>query len=93
MRRWRTAPGSPPCSEAKPTPKWVIDPKERELLDQIQAAPSANRQFHASDICRLIGHAAYEAQILGVIRKFGCQRFTAILAVHCRAVLAGEIST
>lgn len=36
----------------------------------MQAAPTANRQFHASDLCRLIGHAAYEARVLDVIRKF-----------------------
>ena len=92
MRRWRTAPGTPPRSEPTPAPKRVVDPKERELLDQIQAAPSTNRQFHASDLCRLIGHAGYEARVIDVIRQFGCQRFSAILAVHGRAVLAGEIS-
>ena len=91
MRRWRTAPGTPPRSEPVPAPKRAIDPKERELLDQIQAAPSANRQFHASDLCRLIGQAAYDARVFDVIRQFGCPRFTATLAVHGRAVLAGEI--
>jgi hypothetical protein len=40
----------------------------------------------------LIGHASYEARVIDVIRQFGCQRFSAILAVHGRAVLAGEIS-
>ena len=58
----------------------------------IKAAPSGNRQFHASDLCRLIGQAAYEARVLNVIRQFGCPRFTAMLAVHGRAVMAGEIS-
>lgn len=62
-----------------------------ELLDQIQAAPSANRQFHASDLCQVIGQAAYDARVFGVIRQFGCPRLTATLAVHGRAVLAGEI--
>ena len=92
MRRWRNSPGTPPRPEVKPSQKRVADPKERELLRQMQAAPTANRQFHASDLCRLIGHAAYEARVLDVIRKFGCQRFSATLAVHGRAVLAGEIS-
>ena len=92
MRRWRTAPGIAPRSEPTPAPMRKIEPKERELLEQIQAAPSANRQFHASDLCRLIGHAGYEARVTDVIRQFGCQRFSAILAVHGRAVLAGEIS-
>jgi len=67
------------------------DPKMQELHDQIRAAPSANRQFHASDLCRLIGQAAYDARIVDVIRQLGCPRFTATLAVHGRAVLAGEI--
>ncbi len=68
------------------------DPRERELHDQIKAAPSGNRQFHASDLCRLIGQAAYDARILEVIRQFGCPRFTATLAVHGQAVMAGEIA-
>jgi len=92
MRRWRNSPGTPPRPEVKPSQNRVADPKERELLRQMEAAPTANRQFHASDLCRLIGHAAYEARVLDVIRKFGCQRFSATLAVHGRAVLAGEIS-
>jgi hypothetical protein len=46
----------------------------------------------ASDLCRLIGHASYKARVIDVIRQFGCQRFSSILAVHGRAVLAGEIS-
>ncbi|SER09474.1 hypothetical protein [Thalassovita taeanensis] len=92
MRRWRTAPGTAPRSEPTPAPKRVVDPNERELLDQIQGAPIANRQFHASDLCSIIGQAAYEARVLDVTRRFGCQRFSATLAVHGRAVLAGEIS-
>ncbi len=62
------------------------------MHDQIKAAPSANRQFHASDLCCLIGQAAYDARVLEVIRQFGCQRFTATLAVHGRAVIDGEIT-
>jgi hypothetical protein len=68
------------------------DPKMRELHEQIRAAPSSNRQFHASDLCKLIGQAAYDARVLDVVRRFGCPRFAAILAVHGKAVLAGEIS-
>jgi hypothetical protein len=67
------------------------DPKMQELHDQIRAAPSSNRQFHASALCRLIGQAAYDARVLDIVRQFGCPRFAAILAVHGRAVLAGEI--
>ena len=92
MRRWRTSPGSESRSAETPTPQQAADPRDRELNDQIKAAPSGNRQFHASDLCRLIGQAAYEARVLNVIRQFGCPRFTAMLAVHGRAVMAGEIS-
>ncbi len=92
MRRWRTAPGTATQPKEAPSPQRTPDPKERELHDQIKAAPSSNRQFHASDLCRLIGHAAYDARVLDVIWQFGCPRFTATLAVHGRAVLAGEIT-
>jgi hypothetical protein len=92
MRRWRTSPGTVSRQEAAPTPERAPDPRERELHDQIKAAPSGNRQFHASDLCRLIGQAAYDARVFDVIRQFGCPRFTATLAVHGRAVMAGEIT-
>ena len=93
MRRWRTSPGTVSRPEAASTPaERAPDPRERDLHDQIKAAPSGNRQFHASDLCRLIGQAAYDARILEVIRQFGCPRFTATLAVHGRAVTAGEIA-
>jgi hypothetical protein len=91
MRRWRTAPGTATQPKEAPSPQRTPDPKERELHDQIKAAPSSNRQFHASDLCRIIGQAAYDARVLDVIRQFGCPRFTATLAVHGRAVLAREI--
>ena len=92
MRRWRTSPGTGVRPEAAPTSDQAPDPRERELHDQIKAAPSGNRQFHASDLCRLIGQAAYEARVLDVTRQFGCPRFTATLAVHGRAVMTGEIA-
>jgi hypothetical protein len=92
MRRWRTSPGTVSRQEEAPTPERAPDPRERELHDQIKAAPSGNRQFHASDLCRLIGQAAYDARVFDVIRQFGCPRFTATLAVHGRAVMAGEIA-
>ena len=92
MRRWRTSPGTVSQPAAASTSERALDPRERELHDQIKAAPSGNRQFHASDLCRLIGQAAYDARILDVIRQFGCPRFTATLAVHGRAVMAGEIA-
>lgn len=91
MRRWRTSPGSESRQAEAPMPQPAADPRERTLRDQIKAAPSGNRQFHASDLCRLIGQAAYDARIVDVIRQFGCPRFTATLAVHGQAVMAGEI--
>nr|WP_010398644.1 hypothetical protein [Paracoccus sp. TRP] len=91
MRRWRTSPETVSRKEPAATPERAPDPRQRELHDQIKAAPSGNRQFHASDLCRLIGQAAYEARVLDVVRQFGCPRFTATLAVHGRAVMAGEI--
>jgi hypothetical protein len=93
MRRWRTSSSSTaPTTISEPEPLAKEDPKMQELHDQIRAAPSSNRQFHASDLCRLIGQAAYDARVLYVVRRFGCPRFAAILAVHGKAVLAGEIS-
>lgn len=92
MRRWRTAPGTVNRQKPEATPARAPDPRDQELHNQIKAAPSSNRQFHASDLCRLIGQSAYEARIHDVIRQFACPRFTATLAVHGRAVLAGEIA-
>ena len=46
----------------------------------------------ATDLIRLIGQPAYDARVLDVVREFACPRFAAILAVHGRAVQAGEIS-
>ncbi|MBN8633671.1 MAG: hypothetical protein J0L76_22780 [Rhodobacterales bacterium] len=93
MRRWRTTPPSASKAlSAEPARQPSVEPKVKELHDQIRAAPSSNRQFHASDLCRLIGRTAYDARVLDVVRQFGCPKFAAILAVHGRAVLAGEIS-
>jgi hypothetical protein len=93
MRQWRSSSLKAATTTAtEVVPQRSIDPKEQELRAQIQAAPSSSRQFHASDLCRLIGPAAYEARVLDVIRHFGCPKFAATLAVHGQAVLAGEIS-
>lgn len=92
MRRWRTSPPTAVQSKEAQTPQQTSEQKQRELHDLIKAAPSGNRQFHASDLCRLIGQAAYDARVFDVIQQFGCLRFTAALAVHGRAVLAGEIA-
>jgi DNA-binding IscR family transcriptional regulator len=92
MRNWRNSScaGAIPTSDAKP--QRMLAPAEQELHRLIAAVPSKNREFHASDLCRLIGQAAYDARIRDVVRKFGCPRFTATLAVHASAVAIGEIS-
>ena len=92
MRRWRTSPGAAPTPTADASPQRPLDPAEPELHRLIKAAPSKNWQFHASDLRRLIGQAAYDARVLDVVRQFGCPRFAAVLAVHGRAVMKGEIS-
>jgi hypothetical protein len=91
MRKWRTAPGSADRPQPHPAPLRTTCPQERHLVEQIGAAPIRNRQFHASELCRAIGQADYDARVLDVMAQFGCSRFTATLAVHGRAVLAGEI--
>ena len=71
MRRWRTSfSAAPRPHEAERDPR-ALKPEERELQTLIRAAPIANRQFHASDLCRLIGEAGYEARVRDVVRQFG----------------------
>ena len=93
MRKWRTSSGAGaiPISDAKP--KQMLDPAKQELHRLIAAAPSKNREFHASDLRQRIGQAAYDARVLDVVRQFDCPRFTATLAVHGTAVSAREISS
>lgn len=91
MRRWRTSPDSSVKPVANESPKHASTPEDLELHRLISAAPSKNRQFHALDLCRLIGQASYDARILDAILLFGCPRFAATLAVHGQAVMAGEI--
>lgn len=92
MRRWRTSPSATASQDAVVRPEHLLDPAEAELGCLIKAAPSKNREFHASDLCRLIGQPAYDGRVLDVVRQFRCPRFAATLAVHGRAVIAGEIS-
>lgn len=91
MRRWRTSPGA----SAKPVPlalpKRASTPKGQELQRLISAAPSKNWQFHASELHRLIGPAAYDARVCHLVQEFDCPRFAAMLAVHGVAVQACEI--
>ena len=92
MRKWRTSAGAATRPVAVAQPQRGIDPAEQELHRLIAAAPSRNREFHASDLRRIIGQAAYDERVLSVVTQFGCTRFTATLAVHGRAVRAREIS-
>ena len=92
MRKWRTSAGAARRPVAVAQPQRGIDPAEQELHRLIAAAPSRNREFHASDLRRLIGQADYDLRVLDVVRQFGCPKFAAILAVHGRAVLVGEIA-
>jgi hypothetical protein len=91
MRKWRTSLGAAGHLRPEAPPTRVIGPKEQNLHRLIAAAPSTNREFHASDLCRLIGKLAYDSRVSRAIHQFECPRFAAALAFHGQAVLAGEI--
>ena len=91
MRKWRKLPSASVRQTVETEPQRMLDPTDNKLQRLIKAAPITNRLFHASDLCRLIGPAAYDSRVLDVIKQFGCQRFSATLAVHGGAALAGEI--
>jgi hypothetical protein len=91
MRKWRSSAGAGARSIAAAKSRRALDPSEQELHRLIKAAPSRNREFHASDLCGLIGKAAYDLRVLAAMEQFGCPRFAATLAVHGQAVTAGEI--
>jgi hypothetical protein len=93
MRKWRSSAGAGTRSIADADPRRALDPSEQELHRLIAAAPSKNREFHASDLRRLIGQAAYDRRVIDASQQFECPMFTAILAVHGAAVLAKEISS
>ena len=67
-------------------------PQEKAILDLIKAAPITNRHFHASDLRRAIGSAAYAARVIAISAQHGCSTFKATLVVHGQAVLEGEIT-
>lgn len=92
MRKWRTSSGAKVIPICDPKPQRMLDPAAQVLNCLIAAAPSKNREFHASDLRRLIGQAAYDRRVIDASQQFECPRFTAILAVHGAAVLAKEIS-
>ncbi len=91
MRSWRTSPHAEVKPAADVAVKRASTPRDLELQRLISAAPSKNWQFHRSDLCKLVGEREYEARILALAEQFSCVPFTARLAVHGRAVLAGEI--
>lgn len=91
MRRWRTSQDALPKPRADVTPILASTPNDQELQRLISAAPSKNWQFHASELYRLIGPAAYDVRVCHLVQKFDCPRFAATLAVHGQAVMAGEI--
>lgn len=92
MRRWRTSSDAAVNPNVHAAPKRVSTSNDFELQRLISAAPSKNWQFHASDLCTLIGPAAYDARVRDVVKEFRCPRFAATLAVHGKAVRSGEIS-
>ena len=55
-------------------------------------APFENRHWHKRDLIRRIGPAAYDERVEALIDRYGGTRFAAELAVHGRAVQAGEIT-
>ena len=92
MRKWRTSLGAAVSPAATSFTQRKLDPAEQELHRLIAAAPSKNREFHASDLRRLIGQVDYDVRILELVKQFDCPKFAAILAVHGRAVIAEEIA-
>lgn len=92
MQKWRTRSISAANPLNQPVSEREVGRKEEELHRLIAAAPSKNREFHASDLRRLIGDKTYASRIAVTMQQLRCQRFAATLAVHGRAVLVGEIS-
>lgn len=93
MRKWRaTKPNQATAGEFRGVAGHNPTPQERAILDLIKAAPMTNRHFHASDLRRAIGSAAYAARVLAISAQHGCSTFTATLVVHGQAVLEGEIT-
>ncbi|WP_238367824.1 hypothetical protein [Mesobacterium pallidum] len=93
MRRWQTSVGRPPASPTSVSrPKSETENAEAELVHLTRSAPAANRQFHAADLQRRIGHVAYKDRVRAMVERFGCGEFAATLAVHGEAARRREIS-
>lgn len=89
-RKWRKA----PCTQA-PQPRCAektLHRGEEQALALARPAPFQNRQFHQRDLERLIGKHAYEVRVQAIQALLKVNRFAACLAVHGKAVGAGEIS-
>lgn len=89
MRRWR-------ASEASRLPALApvacgMSEEQRALHEIIASAPIANRQFHESDLQRLIGAESYRLRVADTMKTYGCSEFSAKLAVHGCAVRSNEI--
>ena len=93
MRKWRSSVSAAATPFSSTKPQRMLDPAELELHRLIAAAPSRNREFHASDLRQLIGQAAYDRRVNDAMHQFDCPKFAAALAVHGTAVLAREISS
>ena len=90
MRKWRKS----PCTQ-DPQSRCVEKPLssgEKQALVLARPAPFQNRHFHQRDLERLIGPHAYEVRVQVLQLLFKVSRFAACLAVHGKAVGAGEIS-
>ena len=92
MRRWRECSATIRSNQSTIERTELEIPQSPELVALIRCAPTANRQFHASDLSRLLGQSAYDGRVRDVVRQFGCPWFAATLAVHGGAVRSGEIS-
>lgn len=89
MRRWRVGEtiSLPPLAPVA----CGMSEEQRALHKIIASAPIANRQFHESDLLRLIGVEGYRLRVADMVKTYGCSEFSAKLAVHGLAVRASEI--
>lgn len=92
MRKWRASPTARHRVQATAEPVTHEPPQNPELVALTRSAPTANRYFHEADLCREIGKPAYEQRVEGMMARFACLRFQAMLAVHGAAIRTGEIS-
>jgi len=92
MRKWRASPVAKHHVQPTDQPATHIPRQNPELIALIRSAPTANRHFHEADLCREIGKPAYEQRVEGMMARFACLRFPAMLAVHGAAIRTGEIS-